>query len=130
MLQLQHAILTSPTNLSVRIESAAASECMNHRNLVKSNLGRGFCVVGVFVKGTIGAVFLLLDSGAELHELFGYGLVGCLEYVDQTTVWSVYFLVPNGSRRVTHDPESALSWSVKRVMAKPSFPARPVLPIL
>lgn len=52
--------------------------------LVKSNLRRSLGILSVFVKGTIGSVFLLLDSGAKLHQIFRYGLIRCLEYIDQS----------------------------------------------
>jgi hypothetical protein len=52
-------------------------------NLVEGNLGSCLGVVGIFVKGAVCTVFLLLDSCTKLHQVFWYGLVGCLEDIDQ-----------------------------------------------
>jgi hypothetical protein len=76
-------------------------------------------------------VFLLLHSSAEFHKVLGNVLVCSLEYIDQTVklVSDIAIMsIQNGEN--TYDPERPLSCSVKKVMARPSLPARPVLPIL
>lgn len=52
-------------------------------DLIKSNLSSCLGVSSVFVEGAVCTVLLLLDSCTELHQLFGYRLVCCLENVDQ-----------------------------------------------
>lgn len=58
---------------------------LSNIQLVKSDLGGGLHLAGVSVEGTVCVVSLLLDGGAELHEILGYRLVGSLENVDQCT---------------------------------------------
>lgn len=96
--------------------------------LIKSNLGRLFHVIDVFVESTICIVTLLFHRGAELHKIFGNWLIRGFEDIDQP----VYVISADSrlKRKGTHAPESPLSCSVKSVMARPSLPARPVLPIL
>jgi hypothetical protein len=57
---------------------------IGRKTLIKGDLRRRLHRVNIFVKGAVRVVALLLDSGAELHQLLGHGLVGGLEDVDQT----------------------------------------------
>ena len=51
--------------------------------LVKGDLGGFLGHVDVLEEGTVRAMRLLLDRGAELHELVGHGLARLLQDVDQ-----------------------------------------------
>lgn len=54
-------------------------------SLIKRDLCRSFHVTGVLVECTVCLVTLLLHRSAELHQLFRYRLICCLEDVDETT---------------------------------------------
>jgi hypothetical protein len=53
-------------------------------NLVESNLGSGLHIRSILVESAVRLVALLLNGSAVLHELFGHGLAGGLEDVDQS----------------------------------------------
>jgi hypothetical protein len=54
------------------------------RSLVEGDLRCGFHALGVLVESAVSLVALFLNGGAVLHELFGYGLAGGFEYVDES----------------------------------------------
>ena len=53
--------------------------------LIKRDLCCCLHVASVLVERTVRLMTLLLDRSAELHQLFRYGLIGCLENIDETT---------------------------------------------
>jgi hypothetical protein len=71
-------------------------------------------------------VSLLLNGGSELEKVFGHGLVGTPENVDETREVSRCSFA---GAWYTYEPECDLSSTVKKVMASPVLPARPVRPI-
>jgi hypothetical protein len=52
--------------------------------VIKCNLGSLLAHVNIFEKRAICSVLLLLDGSSELHQVFGYGLPGSLENIDQS----------------------------------------------
>lgn len=60
--------------------------CLFRVLLIESDFGCLFSHVDVLEEGAVSTVFLLLDCGAELHQLFWHGLVGTFEDVDEP-VW-------------------------------------------
>lgn len=94
--------------------------------LIKCDLGRLGVHVDILEESAVHVVSLLLNGGAELEEIFGYGLVGTSENVDEPESVSMYsFAGVSG----TYEPECDLSSTVKKVMASPVLPARPVRPM-
>lgn len=66
------------------IPDSAVQRMSSIRNLVERNLRGRLCVVDILGKCTVCAVLLLLNRGAELHEIFGHFLVRCFEHVDES----------------------------------------------
>jgi len=65
---------------------------VNVSTLIESNLGRLLHITSVLVKRTVRIVCLLLYSRTEFEQVFGYWLVGSLQYVDQSTSESLFVL--------------------------------------